>query len=122
MEPASVTTPRRDVLVLPAIAVLSTILAFGVLGGGRRIVRDAGERAVRDRLVRESDEIASRSVHELDQLNGCLSAGAFPLPYDRCIALTSLPMDSVQVTIRVEPRNRLIAPDSMRFSTVRTAE
>jgi len=109
-------------MVLPAIAVLSTVVAFGVLEGGRRIVQDAGERAVRNLLVRESDEIASQSMHELDQHNGCRSAGAFPLPYQRCIALTSLPLDSVRVTIRVEPRNRLIAPDSMRFSTARTAE
>ena len=110
-----------EALALPIIAIVATALAFGALRLGRRAVQEVGTRAVRTMLVRESDQMASLSLLELDQRNGCHASGHFPFPYQSCFALASLPADSVRVSIRAEPRNRLIEPDSVVHTAVREA-
>lgn len=106
---------------LPIIVVTATMLAFGLLHAGRRLVQAAGGRAIRTVLVQESDHIANQSMAELDKRNGCRASRRFPLPYQTCVELASLGADSVRMSVRVEPQNRLIASDSVRFTLVRAA-
>jgi len=107
--------PRADLLALVSIAIAATLIAFGLLQAGKRVVQDSGARVVRTTLINESDLVASQSVRELDQQNGCRSAGSFALPYERCVLLSSLANDSVAVVVRIDPRNRLIHADSVSF-------
>lgn len=119
MPPTVPSRLRVESLALPIIALTSTVLAFGTLHTGRRLIQDAGARTVRAALVQESDDLALLSLAELDQRNGCRALVQLPLPFQTCLGLASLSGDSVRVSVRIEPRNRLVHPDSVLFTVVR---
>ena len=116
--------PSRQVasLALPVIILTSALLAFSSLQTGRRLVQDAGARTLRAALVRESDQIATQSLAELDDRNGCRDWPQMPFPFQSCVALAMLGADSMRVSVRIEPRNRLLRTDSVVFTVVRVPQ
>lgn len=100
------------------VALGATTLSFILLGAGRRVVEVTGSRAMREALVRGSDQLAAQSLAELGRRTGCEATARAPFPYSLCVALSPLPVDSVRIVVRVEPRNRLIARDSVVFRRV----
>lgn len=108
-------------MTLAGIPVLATVVAFGVLDAGRRLVKGEGTRAVRRTLVRESDQVVSRALGEIEQERGCRPVAGGGLRYRRCVAVTARGADTATVSIRIEPANRLVAPDSMRYVVARGA-
>jgi hypothetical protein len=122
MKPAIPSNRLVDSLATLIIAVVATVLALGSLQVGRHLVQAAGERAVRTALVQESDRIASQSMAELDERNGCRELRRIPFQYQTCVGLASLVADSLRVSVRIQPRNRLVGPDSVLFTIVRESQ
>ena len=122
MPPVAPSHWRTESLALPTIILTSALLAFSTLQTGRRLVQDAGKRAVRAALVRESDQIATQSLAVLDERNGCRASPQMPLPFTTCLALAWLGSDSMRVSVRIEPRNRLVGSDSVVFTVVRVSQ
>lgn len=107
--------PYRGLVMLILLIAVSTAASVAVLQAVRGVVERTGTALVRRAVVRASDRVAAQSADELDRQVGCRAVDERPLPYRICVAVSRTATDSVRVVVVIEPRNALVAADSMVF-------
>ncbi len=104
-----------DVVVFTALAVACTCLSFGALSLGRGLVVSHATAALRSALVRESDLLAEGPVSQVLHSTGCHESEPGATAHRSCVFLSAVDRDSIRVALRLEPRSRLLLPDSAVF-------
>jgi Tfp pilus assembly protein PilV len=107
-------------LVLFAVATLG-LAAMSVVVA-RRAVTSAATTARAATMGEQLDRLHAMPFDSLAARAGCTTYSAPPLPHIRCITITSLPNNKVQIRLTVTPIDPRLRPDTSTFTRARGAK
>ena len=120
---------RRDgfALVEAMVAVvLFAIAALGLAGMSvvvaRRAVTSAATTARAATMGEQLDRLQAMPFDSLSARAGCTTIFGPPLPHTRCITITALPNNKVQVRLVVTPLDPRLRPDTSTVTRARGAK
>ena len=120
---------RRDGFALVEAMVATVLFAIITLGlaamsvvVARRAVTSAATTARSATMGEQSDRLQAIPYDSLAARAGCITVTVPPLPHIRCITITSLPNNKVQVRLVVTPIDPKLRPDTSTFTRSRGAK
>jgi Tfp pilus assembly protein PilV len=120
---------RRDGFALVEAMVAMVLFAIATLGlaamsvaVARRAVTSAAATARAATMGEQFDRLQAIPFDSLTARAGCTTINAPPLPHVRCITITSLPNNKIQVRLTVTPIDPKLRPDTSTFTRSRGAK
>ena len=126
-EPAA---PRkRDGFALVETMVAMVLFALATLGlaamsvvVARRAVTSAATTARAATMGEQADRLQAMPFDSLAARAGCTVVTGPPLPHTRCIVLTTLPNNKVQIRLTVTPTDPKLRADTTTFTRAKGAK
>jgi Tfp pilus assembly protein PilV len=120
---------RRDGFALVEAMVATVLFALITLGlaamsvvVARRAVTSAATTARAATMGEQADRLQAIPYDSLAARAGCTTINAPPLPHVRCVTITALPNNKVQVRLIVTPIDPQLRPDTSTFTRSRGAK
>jgi len=120
---------RRDGFALVEAMVALVLFAIGILGlaamsvaVARRAVTSAATTARAAIMGEQVDKLQAIPFDSLAARSGCTVVTGPPLPNTRCITLTTLPNNKVQIRLIVTPTDPKLPPDTTTFTRAKGAK
>lgn len=107
-------------MVLFAIATLG--LAAMSVAVARRAVTSIATTARSATMVEQTDRLQAMPFDSLAARAGCTTITMPPLPHTRCITITTLPNNKVQIRLIVTPTDPKLRADTTSFTRARGAK
>jgi prepilin-type N-terminal cleavage/methylation domain-containing protein len=120
---------RRAGFALVEVMVAMVLFAIATLGlaamsvvVARRAVTSIATTARAATMVEQADRLQAIPYDSLSALAGCTTITMPPLPHTRCVSVTTLPNNKVQVRLIVTPTDPKLRPDTSTFTRARGAK
>jgi Tfp pilus assembly protein PilV len=120
---------RRDGFALIEVMVATVLFAVATLGlaamsiaVARRAVTSAASTARAAAMGQQLDRLQAIPYDSLAARAGCTSIAMPPLPHTRCITITTLPNNKIQVRLTVTPTDPKLRPDTTTFTRAKGAK
>lgn len=120
---------RRTGVALVEVMVALVLFAVGTLGlaamsvaVARRAVLSAATTARTATMGEQADRLQAIPFDSLAARAGCTVVNGPPLPHTRCINITTLPNNKVQIRLTVTPTDPTLRPDTTTFIRARGAK
>ena len=107
-------------MVLFAIATLGLAAMSVVIA--RRAVTSAATTARAATMGEQTDRLQAMPFDSLTARAGCTVITGPPLPHTRCITVTTMPNNKVQVRLIVTPADPKLRPDTTTFTRAKGAK
>ena len=120
---------RRAGFALVEVMVAMVLFAIATLGlaaksvvVARRAVTSIATTARTATMVEQADRLQAIPFDSLAARAGCTTITAPPLPHTRCITITTLPNNKVQIRLIVTPTDPKLRPDTTSFTRAKGAK
>jgi prepilin-type N-terminal cleavage/methylation domain-containing protein len=120
---------RRDGFALVEVMVAMVLFSIATLGlaamsvvVARRAVTSAATTARAALLNEQSDRLQAMPFDSLAARAGCTVVTGPPLPNTRCVTITPLPNNKIQVRLIVTPTDPKLRPDTTTFTRAKGAK
>ena len=120
---------RRVGFALVEVMVAMVLFAIATLGlaamsvvVARRAVTSIATTARTATMVEQADRLQAIPFDSLAARAGCTTVTMPPLPHTRCITITALPNNKVQVRLIVTPTDPKLRPDTTTFTRAKGAK
>ena len=120
---------RRDGFALVEVMVALVLFAIGSLGlaamsvvVARRAITSAATTARAATMGEQLDRLQAIPFDSLAARAGCTVVTGPPLPNTRCVTITTLPNNKVQIRLIVTPTDPKLRPDTTTFTRAKGAK
>ena len=114
---------KRDGFALVEVMVAMVLFAIGALGlaamsvaAARRAITSAATTARAATVGEQVDRLQAMPFDSLASRAGCTVITGPPLPHTRCVTITTLPNNKVQIRLTVTPTDPKLRPDTSTFT------
>ena len=120
---------RRAGFALVEVMVAMVLFAIATLGladmsvvVARRAVTSIAATARAAAMTEQADRLQAIPFDSLVARAGCTTITAPPLPHIRCVTITTLPNNKIQIRLIVTPIDPKLRPDTTSFTRARGAK
>jgi Tfp pilus assembly protein PilV len=120
---------RRAGVALVEVMVAMVLFAIATLGlaamsvvVARRAVTSIATTARSATMVEQTDRLQAMPFDSLAARAGCTTITVPPLPHTRCITITTMPNNKVQIRLIVTPTDPKLRADTTSFTRARGAK